>query len=140
MSKALIVYWTSTGNTEKMAEAVKEGAQDAAELRNVSDTSADEAAEYDVLALGCPAQGSEELDSTEFEPFFEELEGKLSGKKVALFGSHDWGDGEWIRTWADRVKEAGAELILEEGIIADNEPDDDVLTECKDLGAQLAEL
>lgn len=99
------------GNTQAMAEAVAEGAKNAgaqADLFSVSDTSADAAAAYDKLALGCPAMGAEVLEESEFEPFFTELEGRLSGKKVVLFGSYGWGDGQWMRDWADRLAAAGA--------------------------------
>ena len=138
--KAAIIYWSSTGNTEAMANAIAEGAGSVAEVKQVSEISADEAANYDVLALGCPAQGSEELDETEFEPFFSELLSKLSGKKVALFGSYGWGDGEWMRSWEGRVKEAGAELVNGQGLTANNTPDDDAIAACKTLGEQIAAL
>ena len=82
--------------------------------------------------------GAEELEDSEFEPFFAGIEGKISGKKVALFGSYDWGDGEWMRLWADRVKAAGAEVIGGEGLICNNTPDDEALTKCRELGKQLA--
>ena len=103
MSKLAVIYWTGTGNTGAMAQAVAAGAKGAgaeAELLTVSEISADAAAAYDKLALGCPAMGAEVLEEGEFEPFFTALEGKLSGKKVALFGSYGWGDGQWMR--ADR--------------------------------------
>ena len=110
MSKVGIIYWSSTGNTEAMVQAVEEGAKAAGadvEIMEVADADVDKALSYDVLALGCPAMGDEELEDGEFEPFFSDLEGKLSGKKVALFGSYDWGDGEWMRTWCGRAKDAG---------------------------------
>lgn len=141
MSKAAVIYWSQTGNTEAMAQAVCEGAKAAGAevgLMEVADTNADAAAAYDALALGCPAMGDEELEDGEFEPFFSELEGKLSGKKLVLFGSYDWGDGEWMRKWYDRAKEAGAELLADEGLIANNTPEDDDLAACRDLGAKLA--
>ena len=115
MSKVGIIYWSSTGNTEAMAQAVEEGAKAAGadvEIMEVADADVDKALSFDVLALGCPAMGDEELEEGEFEPFFSDLEGKLSGKKVALFGSYDWGDGEWMRTWCGRAKDAGAELVF----------------------------
>lgn len=139
--KAAVIYWSSTGNTEAMAQAVAEGAKNAGaevDLMEVADATVEKALSYDVLALGCPAMGDEELEEGEFEPFFADLEGKLSGKKVALFGSYDWGDGEWMRSWYDRTKEAGAELISEEGLIVNNTPDEEGLEACKALGAKLA--
>ena len=105
--KIAVIYWSGTGNTEMMAKAVAEGA--GAELFSVSDFSGN-IADYDRLAFGCPAMGSEVLEEDEFEPFFTGIESMLSGKKIALFGSYDWGDGEWMRTWADRCTAAGAYL------------------------------
>ena len=133
--KTAVIYWSGTGNTEAMAKAVAEGA--GAELFSVSEFSGDIAA-YDAVAFGCPAMGAENLEEGEFEPFFAEIEGKLSGKKVALFGSYGWGDGEWMREWAERVKGDGAVLVNDEGLIVNESPDDAALADCKALGAQLA--
>ena len=149
--KVSIVYWSGTGNTEAMAEAVAEGAKNAGaevELLPVSAASGDVVGS-DALLFGCPAMGSEELEESEFEPFFEELEesefepffssveGSLSGKKVGLFGSYDWGDGEWMRTWQQRVKAAGG-VMIEDGLICNNTPDDDALSACRALGEKAA--
>ena len=93
--KVSIVYWSGTGNTEAMANAVKEGAEGAGaevELLPVAAASAD-VLNSDAVLFGCPAMGSEELEDSEFEPFFSSVESALSGKKVGLFGSYDWGDG-----------------------------------------------
>ena len=133
--KTAVIYWSGTGNTEAMANAVAEGAGVSA--TQVSAFNGD-VIEFDALALGCPAMGAEELEDTEFEPFFTSIEGKISGKKIALFGSYDWGDGEWMRLWADRVKAAGAEIVDGEGLIVNNTPDDDALAKCRDLGKKLA--
>ena len=138
MSKLAVIYWSQTGNTEAMANAVADGAKGAGaevDLIQVSSITADKAAEYDVLALGCPAMGAEELEESEFEPFFAELEGKISGKKISLFGSYDWGSGDWMTTWADRVTSAGATVVNGEGLIVNLTPDDDALAKCKELGA-----
>lgn len=102
MSKTAIIYWSGTGNTEAMANVIFEGAKEVnadTKLFSVDQITADEAKSYDNLILGCPAMGAEELEEGEFEPFFAELEGNLSGKNVALFGSYGWGDGEWMREW-----------------------------------------
>ena len=142
MSKVGIIYWSSTGNTEAMAQAVEEGAKAAGadvEIMEVADADVDKALSFDVLALGCPAMGDEELEDGEFEPFFSELEGKLSGKKVALFGSYDWGDGEWMRKWTERMQNAGAEIVGGEGLICNNEPQAEDEEKCKELGKKLAE-
>ena len=141
MSKTAIIYWSGTGNTEAMAMAVADGAKQVnpdAALFSISDITADAAAEYDVLVLGCPAMGAEVLEEDEFEPFFTELEGKLNGKKVALFGSYGWGDGEWMRSWEERVIASGAALVGGEGLIVNEAPDDDALEQCKKLGSDAA--
>lgn len=132
MGKTAVIYWSGTGNTETMAKAIAEAA--GAECFAVSEITADTAAGYDVLILGCPAMGSEVLEETEFEPFFNELEAKLSGKKVALFGSYGWGDGEWMRSWEERVTASGAVLVGGEGLIINEAPDADGLDLCRALG------
>ena len=140
MSKLAVIYWTGTGNTSAMAQAVADGAKGAgaeAELLTVSEISADAAAAYDKLALGCPAMGAEVLEEGEFEPFFTALEGKLSGKKVALFGSYGWGDGQWMREWQERTEKAGA-VLCGEGLIVNEAPDEAGLESCRALGARLA--
>lgn len=140
MSKLAVIYWTGTGNTGAMAQAVADGAKSAgaeAELLTVSEISADAAAAYDKLALGCPAMGAEVLEEGEFEPFFTALEGKLPGKKVALFGSYGWGDGQWMREWQERTEKAGA-VLCGEGLIVNEAPDEAGLESCRALGARLA--
>ena len=95
-------------------------------------------AEFNVVAFGCPAMGAEQLEESEFEPMFAALEGSLNGKKIALFGSYGWGDGQWMRDWAQRAQDDGAQLFSEEGLICNETPDDDVQAACRKLGADLA--
>jgi len=140
MSKIAVVYWSGTGNTEAMANFVAEGATGAgaeAEVISCADFSADKAASYDAIAFGCPAMGAETLEEDEFEPMFTGCESALSGKKLALFGSYGWGDGEWMRTWEDTCRSDGAVLACE-SVICCEAPDDDALAQCKKLGATLA--
>ena len=140
MSKTAIIYWSGTGNTEAMAGAIAEGAKEVnadTAYFTVSEISADKAAEYDTLILGCPAMGAEELEESEFEPFFAELESKIDGKNVALFGSYGWGDGEWMRNWEERCVGDGAVLACE-SVICNEAPDDDAQASCKALGKALA--
>lgn len=140
MSKIAVVFWSGTGNTEAMADAVAEGAKGAgAEVSvfNVTDFSADKVDEFDAIAFGCPAMGAETLEDSEFEPVFNECEPKLNGKKIALFGSYGWGDGEWMRNWEDTCKGDGANLVCE-SVTCNDAPDDDALEACKKLGASLA--
>lgn len=140
MAKIAVIYYSGTGNTEAMANAVAEGINAGggeAELFPVSSISAADAAKYDKLALGCPAMGDEVLEESEFQPFYDELSPSLSGKKVVLFGSYDWGDGQWIRDWADQVKAAGAELAADP-LPVNLTPDEEALSQCKALGEVLA--
>ena len=133
--KTAVIYWSGTGNTEAMANAVAEGA--GVDAVTVSDFSGN-VEDFDALAFGCPAMGAEVLEEDEFEPFFTGIESKLSGKKVLLFGSYGWGDGEWMRNWQERVTTAGAELVGDEGYIANEAPSDDDLAKLKALGAEIA--
>ena len=129
-----VVYWSGTGNTQAMAEAVAEGIRTAgqeAALMEVSAADPASLASGNAFALGCPSMGAEQLEETEMEPFVEALE-------PLLFGSYGWGDGEWMRDWAERMKNAGAVLVREEGIIANEAPDDDALEECRSAGRELA--
>ena len=140
MSKVAVVYWSSTGNTEAMANAVAEGAKAAgAEVISFesADFSADKVDEFDAIAFGCPAMGDEVLEDTEFEPMFDGCKDALKGKNIALFGSYGWGDGEWMRNWEDSCKEIGANLVCD-SVICQEEPDDEATDACKALGAALA--
>lgn len=140
MSKIAVVFWSGTGNTEAMADAVAEGAKGAgAEVSvfNVTDFSADKVDEFDAIAFGCPAMGAETLEDSEFEPVFNECEPKLNGKKIALFGSYGWGDGEWMRTWEETCNSAGA-VLTAESVICNDAPNDEATANCNALGAALA--
>lgn len=143
MSKISVIFWTQTGNTETMATAIGQGvtlAGKEVEVLEVSQASIDSLKETDVFALGCPAMGAEVLEEGEMEPFVEEVVKIAAGKKVALFGSYGWGDGEWMRDWEARMKEAGATIVGDNGLICQEAPDDAVLAECGELGKKLAAL
>ena len=142
MDKIYVVFWTQGGNTQAMAEAIGEGIREAgkeAEVVFVTGANLDELKAAPKFALGCPAMGAEVLEESEMEPFVCDVEGFASGKKIALFGSYGWGDGEWMREWAERVRNDGAVLVNDEGLIANETPDDAALADCKALGAKLAE-
>jgi len=134
-----VIYWSGTGNTEAMANLIKEGAESAGAtvtLKNVSDASADDV-NCDVLVLGCPSMGDEVLEESEFEPFVASIEGNVSGKKIALFGSYGWGDGGWMRDWDERMKNAGA-VLAAESLILNDAPSGVSKQECKEFGAKVA--
>ncbi len=135
MMTTAVIYWSGTGNTKAMAKAVAEGA--GAALLHVSEFSGS-LDDYDAVAFGCSAMGNEVLEESEFEPFFASIESSLRGKKIALFGSYGWGDGEWMRNWADRVNAAGADLVGGEGLIVNEMPDNAQLEACRKLGEALA--
>ena len=134
-----VIYWSGTGNTEAMAKAVAEGIKDngkEAKLLAVGDASAADVEAAEAVALGCPAMGDEILEEDEMEPFVESIADAVKGKKVVLFGSYDWGDGQWMRDWQERMKGYGADVV-KEGLIANLEPDDDALAACRELGKAL---
>ena len=134
-----IVYYSASGNTEKMANLIAEGiakAGKSAEVINVSNANADIFDNEEIVILGCPAMGDEVLEENEFEPFVEEISSKISGKKVALFGSYGWGDGQWMRDWQERMESLGCTLI-DDGLIIQYEPEDNS-SECIELGMTIA--
>lgn len=140
MSKVAIVYWSGTGNTEAMANFVAEGAKEAgAEVTLFTAMEFDGGLmdNFDAVAFGCPSMGAEQLEEDEFEPMFIGCESKLSGKKIGLFGSYGWGDGEWMRNWEETCRGDGAQLVMG-GVICNEAPDRDAENDCKNLGKALA--
>ena len=141
MKKTAVIYWSGTGNTKQMAEAVLEGMKSAgaeAALLEAAQVDASTFSGVDAVAFGCPAMGSEVLEEMEFEPMFSACKSHLNGKKVALFGSYGWGDGEWMRTWEDDCKSAGIDLACD-SVICNEAPDDEAVAACQNLGKTLAE-
>ena len=139
MNKVAIVYWSGTGNTEQMAQSIAEGVQGAggeAVLLSPAEFSAERFSEFGAVAFGCPAMGAEVLEESEFDPMFSALEGALSGKRVALFGSYGWGDGQWMRDWCKRCE--SAVLFDEDGLIVNETPDEAGREACRELGRRLA--
>lgn len=143
MRKVSVIYWSGTGNTRAMAMAVAEGitaAGGTADVKEVGKAALEDVLNADAVALGCPSMGAESLEEDEMEPFVAALETKdLTGKSMALFGSYDWGDGQWMRDWTERMKKTGA-YLGEEGLIVQNEPDEEGLGLCRKMGEQLAAL
>ncbi len=140
MAEIAVIFWSGTGNTEAMANAVVEGIKAAgqdADLFFVTDISAADAGKYSKVALGCPAMGSEVLEEGDFQPFWDDVQGDLSGKPCALFGSYSWADGEWMKTWQGEAEDAGLNLV-DDGLAIYDAPDDDGLAQCRALGEKLA--
>ena len=139
MSKVAVVYWSGTGNTEAMAEAVLEGVKEAGGegvMMMCTDFDVSMMDSFDAIAFGCPSMGDEVLEESEFAPVFEGCETKLSGKKTALFGSYGWGDGHWMRDWEKTFKEDGAVLVCD-AVICNDAPDDEAKSDCRALGKAL---
>lgn len=139
MSKIAVVYWSGTGNTEAMANAVADGVNEKggnATLYIADSFNGDMVNDFDAIAFGCPAMGAEVLEDEEFEPMFIGCESALNGKKIALFGSYGWGDGEWMRNWEETCTSDGA-VLATESVICNDAPDDDAIANCKALGASL---
>ena len=141
MGQISVVYWSGTGNTAQMAEYVAEGIREAgkeAAVLSVDLAGADTLKGEKAFALGCPSMGAEQLEESVMEPFMCELDGMISGKKVALFGSYGWGGGEWMREWEERISNDGASVLGGEGVIAIGAPDAEAEEACKALGRALA--
>ena len=130
--KKAVIYWSGTGNTAAMASAIAAGMGEGTELYSVDQFTGD-IADYDKIAFGCSAMGDEVLEEAEFDPFFTSIEGKLGGKKVALFGSYGWGDGQWMRDWAERTTKACANLY-DDGLTVNGFPDGDAKVQCTAFG------
>lgn len=126
-----VIYWSGTGNTKMMAEEIAKACD--AEVLEVSEASITDIKEADAIALGCPSMGMEVLEETTFGPFVEDIKGALKDKKLALFGSYDWGDGEWMRNWEDEMENSGAYLVSE-GLKIHLTPDEEGLEKCRELG------
>lgn len=136
MSQAAVVYWSGTGHTEAMAQAVAAAAQ--ADLFTAAEFDADKAAHYAAIAFGCPSMGAEQLEESEFEPMFEAVKPALAGKKIALFGSYGWGGGEWMQNWERDCRGSGIQLACD-SVICNDAPDDAALAACQALGKALVD-
>jgi flavodoxin short chain len=138
-----IIYWSGTGNTKKMAEAIREGIEAqgvAAQLLSVEEASVADVTGADAAALGCPSMGAEVLEEEYMEPFVAELTTiQHNQKPLALFGSYDWGNGEWMRDWQQRMTDCKFKLV-DDGLIVRNEPGAEGVSLCKELGAKLAKV
>lgn len=134
-NKINIIFWSGTGNTESMAEAIYKGSKKSEKLKllTVDKASLEDVKEADILFLGCPSMGVEELEESEMEPFMESISDYISGKKIVLFGSYGWGDGEWMQDWEQRVKDCGA-MLIEDSVICNEAPGSEHLKRLSDLG------
>jgi flavodoxin short chain len=138
MSKTVVVYWSGTGNTKAMADAIAQGLKEKGietDIFSVESAPSDLSV-YEKVAFGCPSMGNEVLEESVFEPYFSSVEKSINAKKLALFGSYGWGDGQWMRDWAQRAKDAGA-LLIDDGFIQQEAPNEE---ECKSFGKHFADF
>ena len=143
MEKIIVAYWSQTGNTAAMAAAIGQGIVEAgkeAVVADISSVSMDDLKNAKAFAMGCPAMGAEVLEEGEMEPSVMEVESFAAGKKIGLFGSYGWGDGQWMRDWEERMAAAGAEVVGREGVICQKMPDDEAIAACMELGKALASI
>ncbi|MBK1809651.1 flavodoxin [Clostridium sp. YIM B02505] len=139
MSKVTIIYYSGTGNTEKMAELISSALSEhnsVVSLLQVSSASKSDIEDSDVIIFGSPSMGNEVIEETEMEPFIESIKEAISGKKVALFGSYGWGDGEWMRNWQDRMSDYGA-ILLADGLIVNGYPEGNEEDRCIEFAKSL---
>ena len=139
MAKAAVVFWSGTGNTEAMANAVADGAKNAdleVDMFQAAEFNSGMVGSYDAIAFGCPSMGVEVLEESEMQPMWDEVKGSLNGKRIALFGSYGWGDGEWMRNWNEEAEAAGA-IMAADFVICNDAPDDEAVAACEALGAAL---
>lgn len=137
--EATVVYWSETGNTEAMAGFVAEGIGSAGWNANIIPADGFDASmlgKYSSIAFGCPSMGDEILEEDVFEPMFSSVEMSLSGKRVGLFGSYGWGDGQWMRDWEDKCRSSGIDIIGP-GVMANEFPDGEAAEECRAPGRNL---
>ncbi len=134
MNKVCVVYWSGTGHTQAMAEQIAKAAEGT--LLTAGEFTPDMVEMFEAIAFGCPAMGAEVLEEEEFQPMFDACLPKLAGKKIALFGSYGWGDGEWMRNWEGECTAAGAQLVCE-SVICQDDPDASALSDCENLGNAL---
>ena len=131
MSRFAVVYWSGTGNTEAMANAVAAGITESGnevDVLTAAEFNSGLVENYDGIAFGCPSMGAEQLEETEFEPMFEEVKGSLNGKKVALFGS--------FGNWNDDCESNGC-VMVSDPVTCNGAPDPSVEAELSELGKAL---
>ncbi|MCB2357448.1 flavodoxin [Clostridium estertheticum] len=141
MKNVVVIYWSGTGNTEAMAEGIVDGAKKVEDVNvrliNVFDAKAEDVINADAVALGCPSMGSEQLEEGEMEPFIESIASIVAGKSTILFGSYGWGSGEWMDSWQERMEGYGAKIIAD-GLIINNDADNEGIEKCREIGELLA--
>ncbi|MGG5462697.1 flavodoxin [Clostridium sp. B9] len=139
MSKVSVIYWSNGGNVEVLANTIADELESlGAEvlIKHVSNAKLEDVTEADAVALGSPSMDNNRIEQYDMEPFVNQL--KLTpneGKKMILFGSYGWDNGEFMVEWVKRMKDYGFDI---QGSLAVNEsPNDDEINSAKDLARKL---
>ncbi|MGA2309275.1 MAG: flavodoxin domain-containing protein [Candidatus Bathyarchaeia archaeon] len=141
MPKILVIYYSRTGNTEKMAKAVAEGARSVqgVEVEVNYYISPEELAGFDAILVGAATYHHDMPVS--FKTFFEEVAVKninLKGKVGAAFGSYGW-SGEAAKLIIEIMKNKFEMNVTEPPLPIKYEPDQASIEKCKELGKRIAE-
>lgn len=142
LKKAIIVYWSGTGNTEIIANKILEGLNNLkvkANIYNINDITLDEVLKYDNIILGSPAMGDEQLEEEVFEPFFEKFLEKAENKNISIFGSYGWGNMVWLDNWEKRIKDNNKNNFLGK-LAVFSTPTTDEEEKCIKFGEELAKV
>lgn len=141
MKKILVLYYSRTGNTEKMAKAVAEGTQinDNIEVELNFHVEPEELSTFDAIIVGVPTYYHEM--PVDFKRLFEEVAAKgisLKGKIGATFGSYGW-SGEAPKNILEIMKNKFEMLVVEPPLLVNYAPDQKMLSTCRDLGKRISE-
>jgi flavorubredoxin len=144
MSKVLIIYSSLSGNTEKMAKAVKEGATKAGAtvtMKKAPDATAKDVLDADAVIMGTPNFSS--YMSGMMKDFFDRsifgIRGKCDGKPYATFGSYGGGGMVAIESLNKMIDGLGLKKAFD-SVGAQREPSEELLNACKALGGKMALL
>ncbi len=137
MSGIAVLYWSGSGNTEKMAQLIAQGA--GVTSKHVADATRDDLRDASLIAFGSPALGDEGIDETEMAPFLASVGDVLGDKKIVLFGSYGWGNGAWLERWKETLSKSGLH-VLDDHLAIHEAPEGESVTKCVDFGKKIAEL
>jgi flavorubredoxin len=141
MKKVLVLYYSRSGNTEKMAKAVAEGIQRSSgiEVELSYHVEAKELSSFDAILIGAPTYRNDM--PMDFKNLFDEAATQgidLRGKLAAVFGSYGW-SGQAPQLVADLLKDKFGMTVIGAPLKAKYAPDQNMLNECRDLGRMVAE-
>lgn len=141
MPKILIIYYSRTGNTEKMAKAVAEGTKtvQCVEVESTFCATPEELKEFDAIVIGTPTYHHD--TTVDIKMLFEEAAIKsidLKGKIGAAFGSYGWSD-EGPKLVLEIMKNKFEMNVTEPPLLIRYTPDAVGLEKCREFGRRIAE-